>query len=177
MDFKLNDNWVDSFENVALTASSDSEREIAKRVLDKFLDDIAQGKKLSVGHKTEELFPFVIETNPNLEKRSKPFKTVVMVNEMCASMCDVFTGILKDNKLANVFGRQTMGAGGNVTPHFQAPNSGFSIQQTESLIVRSNGEYLENNGVKPDRTYQTFENIDTKFQNVISAGVDYLLEN
>jgi len=104
-------------------------------------------------------------------------KTVLMVNEMCASMCDIFTGILQDNKLAKVFGMQTMGAGGNVTTHFQAPNSGVSIQQTESLIVRSNGEYLENNGVKPDRPYNTFEHLNTKFQGVIAAGVEYLLED
>lgn len=179
MVFKLNDNWIDSFENAYLSqSSSDSERELSRRILNGLLEDMAQGKRVSSNHAVESLFPFSLKRNLDIATKEGEtvFKTVLLVNEMCASMCDIFAAMLQDNKLAKVFGQQTMGAGGNVTMHGQAPNSGFLLQQTESLIIRSNGDCLENNGVIPDREFKTFEDIGSEFRKTITAGVGYLLE-
>jgi C-terminal processing protease CtpA/Prc len=106
----------------------------------------------------ETLMPFEILPNESLKR---PLRIVLLVNEMCASMCDIFSAMLQDNGLATLVGSRTMGAGGNVVTHFQAPNSHLIVRQTESLILRRLGgneqesqewdaAYIENHGVQPE---------------------------
>ena len=148
MRFRLSDSWIDQYESEALRGKSDAEKEYAKRVYDQFISQKASGKRLSDPISAEMLSPFSIIPNPNLN--GQDLDLVVLTNEMCASMCDIFAAILQDNKLATVVGTRSMGAGGNVVDHKQTPNSHMDLRQTESLILRKDGSYLENAGVTPD---------------------------
>ena len=174
LEFKVNETWVDNFDKASANASSDAEKELAKRVFQDLEQLMANSTPLSKPYEIDTLYPFQLSGNEDMLKNETEefkFKTVLLINEMCASMCDIFAAILKDNKLATVMGTQSMGAGGNVTTHSQAPNSKLIVRQTESLVVRTNGEYLENQGVKPDKEIKTFEHRDTKFADVIDTAL------
>jgi C-terminal processing protease CtpA/Prc len=148
MQFALNETWLDEFENRAIAGPSDTEREIARRVFDVLKAEHARGARLSSRFNIEALAPYAFPANLNLKKG---FNVVLLVNEMCASMCDIFAATLQDNGLATVVGDRTMGAGGNVVQiPGMAPNSNLYLNQTESLILRKDGSYIENNGVTPD---------------------------
>ncbi|MBC7692157.1 MAG: hypothetical protein H7222_10335 [Methylotenera sp.] len=75
-------------------------------------------------------------------------KIVLLVNEMCASMCD----ILADN----VVGHE----------NDQAPSSHLALLQIESLMIRKDGTYLENNGVTPDVAITVDESSSNKYEAV-----------
>ncbi len=151
---KINETWLDNFEQKSLSAPSDSEKEIARRTFQTLLDRSQKSRILSQDLPVTALFPLQVHANTELKVKDKvyPFDFLLLVNEMCASMCDIFTAMIQDNNLGTIMGSKTMGAGGNVTSHMQAPNSGLIIRQTESLLVRSREQkdYLENNGVEPD---------------------------
>ena len=169
--FGLNEHWLDDFDSLRLTAPSDAEREIYRRLYDTILSERESGKRLSsaVGMDVFTAFPF--KANADLEKYD--FEFVFLINEMCASMCDIFAGIVQDNKIGTIMGTQSMGAGGNVVQHFAAPNSGLVISQTESLILRSNGKYIENNGIVPDVNVSTYDRTN-KFQNVLDEALKFV---
>lgn len=162
MQFRLSETWLDDFEGAALSGASDPERLLARKVLDVLKEDKAKGLRLSRGINSETLMPWAIKGN-STTLATGGFNTILLVNEMCASMCDIFSGIMKDNNLATIVGLNTMGAGGNVVMHMSAPNSGFIVNQTESLIVRKDGSYVENNGVAPDVKFDTITDSATKF--------------
>ena len=82
----------------------------------------------------------------------------VLINEGCASACDIFAAAMQDNKLATIIGRRSMGAGGNVIHGGDSPHEKFSLSQTASLMYRQDGSFIENNGVTPDIALDT--NID-----------------
>ena len=147
LQFRLSDSWLDQFETQSLSGTSDAEKEYSLRILNEMKQDQAAGKRLSRRYSSEVLSPFSFTPNTDITGK---FNVVLMVNEMCASMCDIFAGILQDNKMATVVGTRTMGAGGNVVSYDQAPNSHLTLRQTESLMVRKDGSYIENNGVTPD---------------------------
>ncbi len=93
---------------------------------------------------------------PNQAVRfTKP--VLILINEFDFSGGDVFPSLMKDAGRAKLFGMQTSGAGGNVAQYGPLTNSYFRFSLTESLIVRANGELLENRGVKPDVEYQVTE--------------------
>lgn len=174
MKFRLSETWIDQFERDSLFGLNDSTKELNLRIFSALRDDQTKGEWLSRSFKATSLTSAQMELNKDLKDHS--FKTVLLVNETCASMCDIFAGILQDNQMATVMGVQTMGAGGNVVMHGVAPNSGLLVSQTESLIVRSNGEYLENNGVKPDVPFVTNESADTKYDKVLQAAYKQVLK-
>ncbi len=176
MQFRTSQTWRDEFLGMSLEAPSDAEKELAGRVYRQLQTDMLDGKRLSAPISAEVLIPFKLASNTQLERN---FEVVLLVNEMCASMCDIFTGILKDNHLAQVVGTQTMGAGGNVVNHFQAPASHFEVQQTESLIVRNipgqettpiSDRYIENQGIVPDHLFNVSEDSDTKYRKIGRAS-------
>ncbi len=86
---------------------------------------------------------------------SKP--VLLLINELDFSGGDAFPAIMKDNGRVTLFGAKTNGAGGNVAEYPALANSGFKFHLTESLMVRPNGQYVENNGVKPDVAYSITE--------------------
>ncbi len=86
---------------------------------------------------------------------SKPI--LLLINEFDFSGGDAFPALMKDNGRVTIFGAQTSGAGGNVSEYGPLSNSYFKLHLTESLMVRPNGEYMENRGVKPDIAYTVTE--------------------
>jgi C-terminal processing protease CtpA/Prc len=172
--YRLSDSWLDQFETESLEARSDSEREYSRRLLASFLQQKETGNRLSSIESAETLAPFSINENRDLEQ---PFKVVLLVNEMCASMCDIFAGILQDNQMATVMGARTMGAGGNVVAYNQAPNSHLELRQTESLIVRKNPNadqtpsYIENFGIEPEVEIKVSEMAKTKYVDAIKKAM------
>lgn len=82
---------------------------------------------------------------------------LLLINEFDFSGGDMFPAVMKDNGRATLFGAQTTGAGGNVREHGPLANSHFKLNLTESLMVRPNGEFIENRGVKPDVEYTVTE--------------------
>jgi C-terminal processing protease CtpA/Prc len=177
--FRLSDSWLDQFEKESLNGSSDSEREYSRRILAELLTQKQGGARLSVPYSGEVLAPFAVRENKDLEQ---PFQVVLLVNEMCASMCDIFAGILQDNKMAVVVGSRTMGAGGNVVSYNQTPNSHLDLRQTESLIVRKSPEsdtalsYIENFGITPEIEVPTSSMGKTKYQEALARGFEQVLK-
>lgn len=174
MQFRLSETWIDQFERDSLFGLNDTTKELNLRVFQALRDDQDRGDWLSRKFKATALTTKAFEVNKDLKDHS--FETVLLINETCASMCDIFAGILQDNGLAKVMGVQSMGAGGNVVMHGVAPNTGLLVSQTESLIVRSNGEYLENNGVKPDIPFTTNESAVTKYDAVVKEAFKQVLK-
>ena len=117
------------------------------------------------------LFPFDILPN---QDGDQDFNVLLLVDEMCASMCDIFSAVLKDNGIATIIGSKTMGAGGNVETHFEAPNSHLIVNQTESLIVRKDGSYVEHNGIEPDVALKVSEYSHNKYDAVRKKAIELL---
>ncbi len=180
--FRLSETWLRTFEVRTMTAPSELEREIASRIYSQLWGEYQVAQMLNVNHRLsapmsmESMVPFLPGPNEDLKK---PFRVVLVVNEMCASMCDVFAATLQDNGMAKVVGNTTMGAGGNVVPHMEAPNSHLILRQTESLIIRKNkaGTYLENNGVTPDYRLNVNEDVSRKYRDVRQVAVDILTQD
>jgi MYXO-CTERM domain-containing protein len=150
---KVSETWIDQFETQSLEAPSPAERSLAKDVADQLKADRAAGKSISSPFPADILLPFQLATGN--DALPDGLKVVLMVNEMCASMCDIFASVVQDNHLATVMGTRTMGAGGNVVQHFSAPNSNLILAQTESLVLRTDGTPIENRGVTPDVAFDT----------------------
>lgn len=156
----LNDHWINGFKTDSIYAPSDAQRTFAQRVLKQIESDIASHLRISRPISATELAPFILQidkkncVNDNTCLK-KDTKLVLLVNEMCASMCDIFAGVFRDNKLGTIIGAQTMGAGGNVVLHGFSPVTQVGLTQTESLVVDSQGQYLENQGVIPDEVVDT----------------------
>lgn len=174
IELSLNENWLNSFEQDSYNAPTDADREMARRAYVALNEQRLKGLKMSTRQSVEFLMPFQIQPNRNL---SKPLNIVVIVNEMCASMCDVFSALLQDNGLARVVGTRSMGAGGNVVQvQAQSPNAKFSFTQTESLILRKDGSYLENAGVTPDVAYSVNESAGEKYKSARDKAVQVLFQ-
>jgi C-terminal processing protease CtpA/Prc len=177
--FRNSQSWIDQFQTDSLEAPSDAERELARRVFVQLNEEHAKGMRLSSPLNADVLVPFELQPNDDLEGK---FNVVLMVNEMCASMCDIFTGIMQDNQLAKVVGSRTMGAGGNVVSHYEAPNSHLALRQTESLMVRrvvkkgkvELGQYIENNGIEPDVAVNVSEMVEGKYRRLRDKAVEAL---
>lgn len=175
MQFKLSNNWLDEFETMSNSNTSqganDAEREMYRRVFDGLRKDAEKGQLLSSKWSTESLMPFSMKANDRIKSN---FNVVLLVNEMCASMCDIFAGVMQDNKLAKIVGAKTMGAGGNVVMHGEAPNSHMWVSQTESLILRKDGSYVENNGIDPDVALPVNETIDMRYLPIRMVAISML---
>ncbi len=177
--FRTSQSWIDQFETESLGAPSDAERELARRMVAQLTDEAKQGKRLSSPVNADVLVPFELQPNEELHEK---MNIVLMVNEMCASMCDLFAAILQDNQMAKVVGARTMGAGGNVVTHHQAPNSHLALRQTESLMVRrvvkkgkvELGALIENNGVEPDVQVKVSETVEGKYRRLREKAVEAL---
>lgn len=176
--FKVSETWVNEFQSASRKTGSDIEQEVARRVFMDLEGELMKPSEvraqLSPVYALETLAPYRFEPNSKLDRK---FNIVLLVNEMCASMCDIFAGILQDNGLATVVGARTMGAGGNVVNSApqSAPNSHFVVSRTESLIVRPNGQYIENNGITPDVELVVNEKVTEKYDSIRTSAVELLL--
>jgi len=170
--FMLSDSKIDEFEQNSLMAPTDAERELNKRIYEALLEDQNGGQRLSRRFSSEELFAFPLQ--PDTLVKGTDFVTVLLVDETCASMCDIFAGVLQDNQIGVVLGARTMGAGGNVVMHVEAPNSHMRLAQTESLLLRADGTYLENNGVTPNVLYPVNATVLSQYEPVKAYAVRML---
>ena len=170
---RTSESWIQEFEYASNNALTIAERELSRRVYDELVAARGAGQILSKKYSIESLMPYEIEPNANADSS---LRVVLLVNEMCASMCDIFAGMMKDNQIATLVGQQTMGAGGNVVMHMASANTGMMLRQTESLILRSNGEFIENNGVKPDVEMVVSEMAKDLYQGVRQKAVEILLK-
>lgn len=170
--FGLGDNWLDDFHRGELWGPNDTERELQRRLLVELEKDKAEGKTISRPFPIESLIPYQLKPNDRLKK---PFNIVLLINEMSASAADMFPAMMKDNKLATLVGRKTMGAGGNVVSLMnQSPGIRLKLRRTESLLVRPNGEYIENVGVTPDIAIDPTLFAYDRYEGMIEIGRDIL---
>lgn len=82
---------------------------------------------------------------------------LVLIDELAGSCGDVFPMLVKQNHLAPLFGRRTMGLGGSVEAFGPLTNSNAQFTLTRGLFTvhREDGAYtqhdfVENSGVQPD---------------------------
>jgi hypothetical protein len=109
----------------------------------------------------------MIQPQPTVRYK-KPI--LMLINEFDFSGGDAFPALMKDNGRVTLFGAQTSGAGGNVAQHGPLANSHFKFYLTESLMVRPNGEYMENRGIQPDIAYSiTEDDFMNGYRNYVKA--------
>lgn len=82
---------------------------------------------------------------------------LVLVDELSGSCADIFPMLIKANQVAPLFGRRTMGLGGNVEAFGPLTNSLATLTLTRGLFTShqdddtySPADFVENNGVQPD---------------------------
>ncbi len=169
--FKTSETWIDQFESQSMSGPSDTEKELARRVYEKLVAARDAGDVISEPMSVDVLMPFeFLDGNSSMPD----MKIALLTNEMCVSMCDIFAGVLKDNGLATLIGKRTMGGGGNVVQHAQAPNSHLAVAQTESLILRTDGTPIENVGVSPDVEMEVHESAQSNYDPVRSRAIALL---
>jgi C-terminal processing protease CtpA/Prc len=147
---RLNEEWVGELRSAVHDDSLPiAVRESYAETMKTLDADIASNKRLSS--------PISIMGPSRASGVEKPWegKTYVIVDEMCASMCDIFSTLMQDHKRATILGKQSMGAGGNVIRFAPSPHMKISVSQTASVMYRLDGSIIENEGVKPDSTMET----------------------
>jgi len=168
MDFKIRPslNWLKTFQDVNEKIEKllkENPQDVAGNALrarfqyleSEIRDSLAQKQFLTPAVSLDLNGGFgVIQPNTAIQY-TKP--VLLLINEFDFSGGDAFPAIMKDNGRVTLFGAQTTGAGGNVAEYGPLANSYFKLQLTESLMVRPNGEYVENRGVKPDIQYDITE--------------------
>jgi C-terminal processing protease CtpA/Prc len=171
--FALNNSWYRSFQSLSTQTSDPLQREWAQRIVNKLQADLSkpQRPRLSSSMSTLELDRYSHLYSKNSGYVADGVKIAVLINEMCASMCDIFASVFKDNNLGRVIGMKSMGAGGNVTSHFASPVAGIILNQTESLLFNKAGVELENNGIEPDLEFDTVADRTTGFSGVITKAL------
>jgi len=82
---------------------------------------------------------------------------LVLIDELSGSCGDVFPMLIQRNTAAPLFGRRTMGLGGNVEPVGTLTNSTARLHLTRGLFTTHRDDesysaqtFVENNGVAPD---------------------------
>jgi C-terminal processing protease CtpA/Prc len=85
---------------------------------------------------------------------------LVLIDELAGSCGDAFPMLIKSNRIAKLFGKRTMGLGGNVEP-FTLQNSRTTVALTRGLFTShkeseayTDQDWIENNGVVPDISYE-----------------------
>jgi len=173
MQLGLNSAWLDAFNNEATYGTTPSDREWSRRIFDDLYAQAKSGQRLSKPISALALDPDV-NNFPKTDALPADSKIVVLINEMCVSMCDIFAAVVKDNKLATLMGTQTMGGGGNIVNHYEAPGIGIHLSQTQSLILRKDGTYIENHGIEPDVAVDTYGQAAGKYESVLAKAIEAL---
>ncbi len=85
---------------------------------------------------------------------------LLLIDELAGSCGDIIPMIMRDNGLATLFGKRTMGLGGNVETGIVLPNSQATVKLTRGFFYTYSptGTYdlnnpTENNGVLPHIPY------------------------
>ncbi len=112
---------------------------------------------------------------------------LILIDELAGSCGDMFPLLVKNNGLAPLFGRRTMGLGGNVEQFGPLTNSDAMLSLTRGLATtyRADGQYatedfVENRGVVPDIEHEIavddfrggFVQYMTHFSQVLSSLIE-----
>ena len=73
-----------------------------------------------------------------------------------------------------VIGQRTMGGGGNVTQHGLSPVAKMGMALTESLMITSDGQYIEDAGVTPDILVDMVGDRETGFRTAFGKAFEYI---
>lgn len=174
MQVRLNNNWIYSFKSQAAFAGDDYQKAIAARVVKKLDEDLAAGKRISRPISVKVMDPFFLQ-NPTIGL-SDDVKVAILVNEMCVSMCDIFSSVFQENKLGAVIGQRTMGGGGNVVQHGLSPVTKMGMALTESLMITSGGAYIEDAGVTPETYVDMVADREKGFSAALAKAFEYVMD-
>jgi C-terminal processing protease CtpA/Prc len=169
---RLNNNWINAFKSQAAFGTDDYSRAIARRVLRDLEQDLQNGKTLSRPFSVRVLDNFFLQ-NPSYGLK-EDVKIVVLVNEFCVSMCDIFASVIQENGLGTLVGQRTMGGGGNVVQHGLSPISKMGLALTESLVLSPKGTYLEDQGVTPEVFVDMVADRESGFQEALRQAQSLL---
>jgi hypothetical protein len=112
---------------------------------------------------------------------------LVLIDELAGSCADVFPMLIKRNAAAPLFGRRTMGLGGNVEMVGTLTNSTAQLRLTRGLFTTHRDDetyakevFVENNGVQPDIEHEItaadfragFVDYMTHFSSVLADEID-----
>lgn len=172
LQFRLNNNWMNTFKSQATFGEDAYQKSIANRVVSDFEEDIAKGKQLSRPISVKVMDPFFLQ-NPGYGL-SDDVQIALLINEMCVSMCEIFASSFQDNDLGVVIGQRSMGGGGNVVQHGLSPISKIGMALTESLVVSSRGEYIEDRGVIPDVRVDMVAGRESGFAEAFEKAYEYI---
>jgi hypothetical protein len=98
---------------------------------------------------------------------SKPI--LMLVDGLSLSCGDILPALLQDNGRAVIFGETTAGAGGNVESLSFPNHTGIDeVTYTTSMVIRKNGQPVENLGITPDIPYAiTAKDLQTNYQGYV----------
>jgi hypothetical protein len=97
----------------------------------------------------------------------------VLINEMNFSAADYVPSALKDYGRATLIGVQTGGAGGTVKSFKNQGKLKYAVNLTTSLMLRGNGELVENVGIAPDiELRETIQDHKDGFKNYLPRVLD-----
>lgn len=176
MQFGIKESWLKDFYQMSTVVGDEHLRKKYEIIYNELLADQKKGLTLSSkAYPTDIIMPGHPFLKPNADLKNYKFDYVVLANEGNASCGDIFVANIVDNHLGVVAGAQTMGAGGNVVGHDSKSYLNFKQRTTESALVRLNGEYIENNGVKPHIEVKDIYNlIDSKYKEIVDFATDLL---
>lgn len=105
----------------------------------------------------------------NTAHYTKPI--LMLIDELGFSCGDLMPALLKDNNRATLFGVRTAGAGGEVQAMSFPNRSGIArLSFTSSLMLRKDGQPIENLGVSPDISYTlTAKDLQEGYQQYAAA--------
>ncbi|RZA07211.1 MAG: protease-like activity factor CPAF [Proteobacteria bacterium] len=160
-------NWMESFRGLSDKADetlAKNSQDVVANVLKGRFEYLEGEVRSAIEQKRFYTAPFSLDLTgagygmiqPNASVRyTKP--VLLLINELDFSGGDEFPALMKDNGRVTLFGAQTAGAGGNVNEYGPLANSYFKFNLTESLMVRPNGQFVENRGIVPDVAYAITE--------------------
>ena len=170
--------WLNELAEAAKQASSSKEasKEVKSQIAIAYKAvETAHEKQLRL---TETPVPFA---DFNHFKENTPIFTkpiLMLIDELSGSGGDLVPQLMKENKLARLFGERTGGFGGNVEKVLVLPRSRAELSLTRGLftIQSADGKYdldngmIENNGVQPDIHYQhTVKDVRAGYVDYVSA--------
>ncbi len=150
--------WIDDFRQYAYETDPDFQSEDALKYL---AVANAVERSYDAGESITEPVPFFGDNTllPDSEYTwNKPM--LVLINELAGSCGDIFPMMVKKNQTGVLFGKRTMGLGGNVEG-FDLSASRASVRLTRGLFTSykvdgayEDADFAENNGVLPDIPYE-----------------------
>jgi len=164
-------NIVD-YRSWAQSASSAAEQAALKNVVTALESAFESGETMTDFMPLDGLA--VVNPDPDVQY-TKPI--VILTTELNASMGDIWPAMMQDNGRALLFGANTQGAGGAVVPAGPLTNSEARLTMTVNMVMRQNGQPIENLGTAPDVPFElSIADIRTGNQRYRSAYMGIMIK-